>query len=255
MSKFLIVLSMLSCAAIHGQEPASQDFVKHNMTQKVLIDKMYKAIDPDGVCKKWKTVINKIEMVYPVQKVKLLGSGIGKYPDKIKTILKFSNGTTIIEVVNGKQAWRETTGQGIKMKSGTQLAFAKFRCKKTNPALKITEVYEKITLDPVLYKFGKHKCYKLICALPGEINVEPEIFFVDNKKFLIRWYVSSQFMDNESIPVYREFLSYKKIKGVNLPMKQNIYIKGGMIVQNTLSLKINEKIPDSEFELPKEKVK
>lgn len=254
MSKFIIILLMFFCITIIAKESTTQDFVKHNMTQEVLIDKMEKAIDPGGVRKKWKTLTYEIEMIFPAQKFNASGTGISKYPDKCKAVLKCPM-ATFIEVVNGKQAWSETVGKGIQMKTGLKLALAKFELKKSNPAIRITEVYEKITLDPVFYKFGKHKCYKLICTLPEEINVEPDTFFIDNKDFLIRWSASSQFAINKVTPIYRECLSYKKIKGVKVSIKNKLYMTGGIAVLNVLSLKINEKIADSEFELPKEKVK
>ena len=251
MSKFFIALLTVFCFAAVAQEASPA--VKHNMSQKVLLEKMDKAVDPKEVAKKWKTLVVEMQMAVPMQQQKMAITAMYKFPDKSKVIAKIPGAPMIIQVFNGKQAWKETVGLGIQMKSGIQLAFAKFECKKSNPALKQTEIYEKITLDPHLYKVGKFSCYKLICTLPAELKVEPSQIFVDNKDFLIRRSIENQLTDMGVIQVSVDVADYKNMSGIKIATAIKTNIMGIEIVGKILSLKVDTKIADSEFELPKDK--
>jgi len=251
MSKFLISLLTAACFAsivLKADQP-----LKHNMKQKELLDKMEKSVDPKGAAKKWKTLVVKMQMQVPMQQQKMEVAAMYKFPDKSKGIATIPGAPTTIEVVNGKQAWKETVGLGIQMKSGVQLAFARFECKKSNPALTPDEIYAKITLDPYLYKIGKYSCYKLICDLPAELKIEPSQVFVDNKEFLIRRSIENQLTDMGVIPVTVDSGDYKVMDGIKVATTVKTSIMGIAIVGKILSMKADEKIPDSEFELPKNK--
>lgn len=251
MSKFLIGLLAAACFA--SVTLKADQLLKHNMTQKELLDKMEKAVDSKGAAKKWKTLVVKMQMQVPMQQQKMSVTAMYKFPDKSKGVAAIPGAPTTIQVVNGKQAWKETVGLGIQMKSGEQLAFARFECKKSNPALKPEDVYKKITLDPYMYKIGKYSCYKLICELPDELKVEPTQIFVDNKDFLIRRSIENQLTDMGVIPVAIDSEGYKNLSGIKLATIVKTNIMGIEVVGEILSLKANEKIPDSEFELPKDK--
>jgi hypothetical protein len=251
MSKFLISLLTAACfasAVLKAEQP-----LKHNMKQKELLDKMEKAVDPKDAAKKWKTLVVKMQMQVPMQQQKMSVSVMYKFPDKSKGIATIPGAPTTIQVVNGKQAWKETVGLGIQMKTGVQLAFAKFECRKSDPALKPTEIYKKITLDPYLYKIGEYSCYKLVCELPDELKVGPSQVFVDNKEFLIRRSIDNQLTDMGVIPVSIDSEGYKVLNGIKVATTIKTNIMGIEIVGKVLSIKPNEKIPDSEFELPKNK--
>ena len=245
MSKiFLVLLSVCCLSAIARELP------KHNMTQKVLLDKIEKAVDPKGVAKKWKTLILKMQMDVPMQQNKAVMTAMCKFPDKSKSFVTMTGMPTTTMVYDGKRAWKETSGLGVEEKTGVQLAFAKFESKRNNPVLELSDIYEKITLDPYLHKVGKFTCYKLICTLPAELKTDPSQMFVDNKKFLIRRAVSKQLTGMGAIPVSLDFSDYKFIKGINIAMSTKTSIMGMTILAKTLSLEINKKIPDSEFKFP-----
>ncbi len=251
MSKFLIsLLTIICCCSVILK---AGDPLKHNMAKKDLLDKMEKAVDPKGAAKKWKTLVVKMQMQVPMQQQKMSVTAMYKFPDKSKGIATIPGAPTTIEVVNGKQAWKETVGLGIQMKSGVQLAFARFECRKSNPALNPTEIYAKITLDPYLYKIGEYSCYKLICALPAELKVEPSQVFVDNKDFLIRRSIENQLTDMGVIPVSIDSSDYKVMNGIKVAVTVKTSIMGIGIVGKILSVEPDEKIPDSEFQLPKDK--
>ena len=245
MSKYLVFLLTVFCFNVVAQKT-----IKHNMTQKVLLANMRKAADPKDVSKNWKTLIIKMEMSIPMQQLKISATGMYKFPDKSKSIAVIPAMPTVTQVFNGTQAWKETGGLGIQMKTGIQLAFAKFECKKTNPALKLTEIYEKVTLDPYLYKKGKFSCYKLTCTLPADLQVASTQIFVDNNEFLIRHSIENQLTEMGAVPVSINLSDYRMVKGVKTPMLMNMNMMGIEMIGKILSVKINQNISDSEFKFP-----
>ena len=254
MSKFFIALLTVLCfTAVAQKTTPAEAKIKHDMSQKVLLDKMEKAVDPKGVAKTWKTIIVKIQLQIPMQQLKISATAMYKLPNKSKTIATMPGIPTVTNVFNGKQAWKETAGLGIQMKTGIQLAFAKFKSKQSNPALKPTEIFEKITLDPYLHKIGKFSCYKLICSLPAELNIAPTQSFVDNKEFLIRRSIESELTEMGVVSATIKPSDYKTIQGVKTAMLVNINMMGIKMVGKLLSVKVNKEIADSEFELPKDK--
>ncbi|MCK4982902.1 MAG: hypothetical protein KAS17_08265 [Victivallaceae bacterium] len=247
MSKFFITLLTVLC--LTGCTGFSTTATK----QEVLLAKMEKAVDPEGIAHSWKTIIIKMQLKIPMQQLKMSVTGLYKFPDKSKVVAVMPGILTETQVFNGRQAWKETAGLGIQMKTGIQLAFAEFECRKTNPALKMTEIYEKITLDPDLYQIGEFSCHKLICTLPAELNVAPTQLFVDNKEFLIRSSIENQLTDMGVVPVTLIFSDYKIVNGIKTAMLVNMNMMGIKMIGKLLSVKVNEKIADSEFQLPKDK--
>jgi len=247
MSKFFIALLTVFCLT------GCTGFWTTATKQEVLLAKMEKAVDPEGIAHTWKTVIIKMQLEVPMQQLKMSATGFYKFPDKSKVVVVMPGIPTVTQVFNGKQAWKETAGLGIQMKSGLQFAFAKFECKKSNPTLSPTEIYEKITLAPDFYKIGEFSCYKLICTLPAELNVAPTQLFVDNKEFLIRRGIENQLTEMGVVPITLDFSDYKIINDIKTPMIVNMNMMGIKMVGKLLSVKVNDKIADSEFKLPENK--
>jgi hypothetical protein len=247
MSKIFIALLTVFCLT------GCTSFWTTETKQEILLAKMEKAVDPEGIASAWKTVIIKMQLEAPAQQLKMSVTGLYKFPDKSKVVAVMPGIPTVTQVFNGRQAWKETAGLGIQMKTGIQLAFAKFECRKTNPAFKLTEIYEKITLDPALYKIGEFSCHKLICTLPVELKVASTQLFVDDKEFLIRRSIENQLTEMGVVPVILDFSDYKIVEGVKTPMLVNMNMMGIKMVGKLLSVKVNEKIADYEFQLPKDK--
>jgi hypothetical protein len=223
------------------------------MKKEVLLDKMQRAIDPGDKAKTWKSSVAVMQMEVPMQELKMSLKQLCKYPDKSKVIAIMPGIPKVIQVFNGKRAWKETEGLGIQEKTGIQLNFARFECKKANPALKPSEIYSKIVLDPYLHKIGKYTCYKLICSLPAELKVSPSLIFIDNKKFLPRCTIENQLTEMGIVPVRMSLESYKSFYGVNTPSNVTMNMMGIQMKATILSLKINQEIDDSEFKFPENK--
>ncbi len=247
MSKFFIALLTVFCLA------GCTGLCTTETKEEILLAKMEKAVDPEGIASTWKTVIIKMQLEVPAQQLKMSVTGLYKFPNKSKVVAVMPGIPTVTQVFNGKQAWKETAGLGIHMKTGMQLAFAKFECRKTNPDLKLNEIYEKITLDPALYKIGEFSCHKLICTLPAELKVAPTQLFVDNKDFLIRRGIESQLSEMGVVSVTIDLSDYKMVKGIKTAMRVDMDMMGIKMIGKLLSVKVNEKIADSEFQLPKDK--
>jgi hypothetical protein len=252
----LMVLSFVAGAQVQtpdknqttGEEPR-----KHDVTKAYVLDKIEKAVDPDGVAKNCKTMIVELEMSIPMQQVKMETTAKYKFPEKSKITMNIPGMPVIKEVLNGEKAWNETEGLGIQIKEGTQLAFAKFDCKKSNPALTTDQVYKKVVLDPYIYQVGEFSCYKLICYPPDDLKIPASQIFVDDKNFLCRKMVENQLTDMGLIPVSITPSDYKITQGINTPMALEMNMLGIKMFARVLSLKINIEISDSEFEFPEKK--
>ena len=226
--------------------------VKHDMTLKVLLDKMEKAEDPKGLAKKWKTVELKMQLSVPMQNVKVKVVSYHKYPLKSKTISMIPGMPKQIEVFDGKNAWKMTEGIGVQTLTGKRLEFAEFVAKKSNPALKLTEVYEKVTLDPYKYKLGEFNCYKLICQPPKSLGLPPSVTLVDDKKFLARQSQEYHLTEMGTVPVVITLDGYKMLADTMQATKVNMNMMGIQMIGTLVSLTPDVKIPDSEFALPKQ---
>ncbi|MFA6717420.1 MAG: hypothetical protein WC082_04325 [Victivallales bacterium] len=261
MLKKLIYLSVVFCfaadpaATVFAATPEMPKTAMHNMSREALFEKMKKAADPGDVAKNWKTMTIKMQMGVPMQQINLAVRALYKFPDKSKVVAEMPGIPVTTEVFNGSQAWKETAGLGIQMKTGVQLAFAEFDCKKANPALELTEIYKKVELDPSLHKVAGFSCYKLICYPPDKLNVPPTQLFIDDKEFLARHSVESQLSEMGVVQVAVDIKDYKVVKGVKLPMLMEMNMLGIKMQAKILAVKINDEIPDTEFLFPENKDK
>ncbi|MDD5728958.1 MAG: hypothetical protein PHV59_10380 [Victivallales bacterium] len=258
MNRFFSVLVFLvlnGLAANAGETTAESQIAPvpgstHKMTLKALLDKMEKATDPYGKAKSWKSTLTRTEMTVPMQQLKLAVNILCKYPDKSKLVMTMPGIPKITEVCNGKRAWKETAGLGIQEKTGIQLDFAKFQCRKNNPAIKLTELYAKVTLDPQLYQLDGFTCYKLICELPPEFKIAPTRMFIDTKEFLPRCAIENQLTDMGIIPVKMDFSAFRSLAGIKMPTKVSSTMMGLQMHVTVLSFEVNCEAADSEFRFP-----
>jgi hypothetical protein len=251
MSKILIPLFAVCCFTAAAFSPLEvPKATKHNMSREKLLEKIEKAADPKDVCKTWKTTLIKMEMTIPMQQHRLMLTSMYKKPDKVKAVAQMPGIPVITDVFDGKRAWKETAGLGIQEKTGRQLAFAEFECKKSNPALKLTDIYEKVELDPYLYSVGGFFCYKLICHLPKKLDVPPTQMFFDEKEFLGRYSIEHQLAEMGVVPVAISVSNYKNIEKVNFPMSMEMNMMGIKMLAKIVSFKVNVEIPDAEFKFP-----
>ncbi|MDD5596795.1 MAG: hypothetical protein PHV82_02555 [Victivallaceae bacterium] len=261
MLKKLVSLSAVLCfaacraTAVLSVTPEIPKITLHNMSREALFEKMKKAADPGNVAVNWKTMTVKMQMGVPMQQRSLAVTAMYKFPAKSKIVAEMPGIPVTTEVFNGTQAWKETAGLGIQMKTGVQLAFAEFDCKKANPALELTDIYKKVELDPSLYKVAGFSCYKLICYPPDKLNVPPSQLFIDDKEFLARYSIESQLSEMGVVQVAVDIKDYKIVEGVRLPMLMEINMLGIKMQAKILGVKINDKIPDTEFLFPENKDK
>lgn len=259
MSKILISLFAVCCFAAAAQPPAPgpapevPKTAKHTMTREVLLEKIKQAADPEDAAKNWKTMLIKMQMGAPMQQLSFSVTGMYKFPDKAKLIAEMPGLPVITEVFDGKQAWKEVAGLGIQMKTDEQLAFAEFECRKSNPALELTDIYEKVELDPYLYQAGGFSCYKLLCYPPEKLKMPPTQLFVDAKEFLARYSIENQLSEMGMVQVAATISDYKVVEGVKVPMLMEMDMMGIKMQAKLLSIKINEAVPDTEFRFPESK--
>lgn len=251
MRKTLLV--MLACFSFVVCAPGQEGGNETGITLDKLLNNMDKAVDPDSKAKEIKTVISKYEGSVAMQDIKLQVTSIFKSPDKSKTIIKAGESMPdSIELFNGRNGWTVVPGMGVRQINGPQLDFMKFTAKLSNPANRMRDIFPKIEVAPVLEKIDGKDCYKLTCQADPKLNQLPLAIYVDSKTFLPAKMVVMVFTDMGQIPGTTFYSDYKNMNGLIIPTVQKTQTMGMEMSTKLISIKYNEAVADSEFELPKE---
>ena len=248
-----ILLVMLACFSFVLCAPAQEGGNATGITLEQLLNNMDKAVDPDNKAKGIKTVVSKYEGSVAMQDIKLQVTTIFKSPDKSKTIIKAGESMPdSIELFNGQSGWTVVPGMGVRQINGPQLDFMKFTAKLSNPANRMRDIFPKIEVAPVLEKIDDKDCYKLTCQTDPKLKQLPLAIYVDSKTFLPAKMVVMVFTDMGQIPGTTFYSDYKNMSGLVIPTVQKTQTMGMEMSTKLISIKYNEAVADTEFELPKE---
>lgn len=251
MRKTLLV--MLACFSFVLCVSAQDGGNETGITLEKLLNNMDKAVDPDNKAKEIKTVVSKYEGSVAMQDIKLQVTTIFKSPDKSKTVIKAGESMPdSIELFNGRSAWTIVPGMGVRQINGPQLDFTKFTAKMSNPANRMRDLFPKIEVAPVLEKIDGKDCYKLTCQADPQLKQLPLAIYVDSKTFLPAKMVVMVFTDMGQIPGTTFYSDYKNMSGLVIPTVQKTQTMGMEMSTKLISIKYNEAVADTEFELPKE---
>jgi outer membrane lipoprotein-sorting protein len=220
-----------------------------NKSVDVLIKKMEKATDPKDICKKIKSRIIKANISMPAQQMKMEMTTINKFPDKIKVITSIPQIMEIIKVCNGKQAWEYSQATGMREITGKELGALKLQLLIDNPSSKMREVFSKITVPDEMVKVDDFECYKMICK-PNDLDLEPMIFYIDNKKYLMRKMEMIADTQMGQIPIISTFNKYKDFGDMVMATEAIVLQMGMKMVVTLTDVKNNVDIPDGEFKKP-----
>lgn len=251
MRKTLLVI--LACFSFVLCVSAQDGGNETGITLEKLLNNMDKAVDPDNKAKEIKTVVSKYEGSVAMQDIKLQVTTIFKSPDKSKTIIKAGESMPdSIELFNGQNGWTVVPGMGVRQINGPQLDFMKFTAKMSNPANRMRDLFPKIEVAPVLEKIDGKDCYKLTCQADPKLKQLPLAIYVDSKTFLPAKMVVMVFTDMGQIPGTTFYSDYRNMSGLVIPTVQKTQTMGMEMSTKLISIKYNEAVADTEFELPKE---
>jgi hypothetical protein len=215
-----------------------------------LIENMEKAVNPRGVGEKLKTRVMKGKVTLPAQQVVGKLESIEKFPDKTKTIMEIPGAMRSVQAYDGKIAWASMNAMGVREIKGKELEFFKFDAMLKNPKLKLKEMFSKIDLEKDAGKVNGRDCHKLTCYPPEKYGLKPIAMFVDKKSFYVLKIEMTVVAQMGEIPVVAEMSDFKEIKGLVIPAKTVTTHLGMTMIMEVTSVKYNEKINDSIFEMP-----
>ncbi|MFA7231358.1 MAG: hypothetical protein WC071_08810 [Victivallaceae bacterium] len=246
MKKMLLLFVMAAMLPLIGAEKS----VVPKLELNDLLARIDKSIDPDGKGKTVKTVVNNYEASVPMQQITMQMSTMFKAPDKIKTSMQIQGIPASTEAYNGKIGWSMMESLGVRQITGTQLEFMRLTARMSNPALRLQEIFAKIILADDSEKVGVVDCYKLICQAEQSFNLPPITIWIDRKTFFPAKMEMKVFTDMGAVPSTSNFADYKQYNGVFFPSVQTTTTLGMELTAKLLSVKFDQTIPDSEFDMP-----
>ncbi len=218
----------------------------------VLLAKIKKADDPEGVKATIKTQIQKVETIFSGQKISTIT--IDKFPNKTRIDVNMPGVMTSTTCYNGKTAWEISPATGVREIKGKELDSIKLDMVRRIPSVNQRDVFEKIVVADKLETIGEFKCYKMTCTPKKEFNsTTPIVLYYDKEKLLLR--KMNIVVDSKMGPMKMELTleDYKKVNKMWVSMLSTIDQMGMKLKVKVLEYKINVKVDDSIFEKPKSK--
>lgn len=224
-----------------------------NLTIATIIKKMRASVDPTGKLNKVNTRI--VEGVVTMPEQKIYANVITKYklPNKFLITTTFQDGTKEIQAFDGQIAWKSAKGQTVKL-NGPEFNYFKFsalmECFRDN----WNEIFSSFELSHKLYGIKGVECYRLACIPKKEFNIDdPIIIYLDNKLFLIRKMVITEYSAIGKLKEHIYSGDYKKMNGILVSTKTETSVFGGKVVLTINKITLGKDISDSEFAFPSKK--
>jgi outer membrane lipoprotein-sorting protein len=215
-----------------------------------LLQKIDHAFDPDHKARTVTNYISISEAEMPMTKIKFKITSILKAPNKRKTITDIPKIMRDVQVFNGKTGWKYNSRMGFQAITGPALNFLKYSA-ITDNTMRLENKYAKIELDKQQTTINGMKCYKLTGYPPAEYQLKPQIIYVDTKHYFVRKVEIAAVTDMGEVSTTVLLSDYKKFAGMNMAGRARMEQLGMTIELKVLSFKVNQHIPDSEFEKPK----
>lgn len=215
-----------------------------------IFEKMKKAADPKGVREKLKTMIIKGKMKFPAQQMAGDFEFIDKYPDKSKSITQIPGLMRSVQGFNGTVAWESANAMGVREITGRELEFVKFSALLKNPKSDFKEIFSKVKLENGVTVNGSD-CYKLVCFPSEKFGLKPVVMYVDKKTFYVLKVEMVAVTMLGEIPTVAVMSDFKEINGLIEPMVTVLTQLTTKMEMEVTSIKLNEKVDDSIFNMPK----
>ncbi|HXG67075.1 MAG TPA: hypothetical protein VNO70_18370 [Blastocatellia bacterium] len=168
-----------------------------------------------------------------------------KAPNKTVAIIDITGFGVIREGFNGTVAWAEDPQQGLREKTGAELAAAKLDSVFHRP-LKLKELFPKMTLKGK-EKVGEREAY-LIEATPAEGSMEK--WYFDTQTGLLIRSDSERESPMGKMPVETYLEDYRDVDGVKLPHTIRQSTPAFAVSIKISEVKQNVEIEDAKFNKP-----
>lgn len=237
MIKLLITFLCLIVLDVPAQEPP---------TIPELLEKIYQASKPRVETHSY---ITRTISFLPTSQALYIDKSY-KLGGKIKISTRLPDGTTTILAFNGKIAWAQDINGKTNILDKKAEQQLRFTAAASNPNSKLSDYFEKISLSEQPENVDSEPCFKLTCIPFARYGQMPAIYYISTKDFLPRRTDMISLRESSALPMTSLYLNYKKFSGLILPAETRTITPQSPVVSTIISVQINPKLNDQEFDLP-----
>lgn len=213
-----------------------------DIQMKELSEKMVNAVDPNGIYRKSNSYFLRQDIAF-IGKTYTFEVTF-KTPDKSKTITYLDGKIIQRTVCDGKKCWVTDKNNRKSEITGKDLELIKLLDEVSSSKGTILDVFEKVEFAGEA-RIYESPCYILFCH-PKEKALEPIVLYVSKTDYLTRKIITLK----NGKPYVAVIKKYALLKGVMIASETEIDINndGKMELMTLTDYKLNQDVPDSEFE-------
>lgn len=243
----LLILPVITVVALAqgGQKPAADSKPAAMPSPDQIIDKYVQALGGKTAIEKQTSRVSKGSFELPAFGASGTAEVFEKAPNKALAVINVAGFGVVQEGFDGKVAWGQDPQNGLREKSGIELAAAKLDSEFHKP-IKIKQLYPKLVVKGK-DKVADHEVY-VVEATPTEGSAETWYFDTQSGLMLRRDTVREGPQGRQEI---QEFLDgYKEVDGVKVPFSIRQVTTAFTINITIEDVKHNVPIDDAKFNKP-----
>lgn len=210
-----------------------------------ILDKYVQAIGGKTAIEKQTSMTAKGSFEIPAMGMGGAAEVFAKAPNKTLVVVDVQGYGVVQQGFNGNTAWASDPTQGIREKSGVELASAKLES-EFYKEIKFKQLFSKIEYKGK-EKVGDHDTYVLIATPTG--SSPQKMYFDTTSGLLVRTDVEQETPEGK-VPVEEYLDDYKDVDGVKVPFTRRQVLPQMTFVIKLTDVKHNVTIDDAKFNKP-----
>jgi len=214
-------------------------------TVEQILDKYVQAIGGKAAIEKQTSMTAKGSFEIPAMGMGGNAEVFAKAPNKTLIVVDVSGYGVVQQGFNGSTAWASDPTQGIREKSGAELASAKLES-EFHKELKFKQLFSKLEFKGK-EKVGDHDTYVVVATPTG--SSPQKMYFDVTSGLLVRTDVEQETPEGK-VPVEEYLDDYKDVDGVKIPFTRRQVLPQMTFVIKLTDVKHNVTIDDAKFNKP-----
>ena len=214
-------------------------------TVKDVLDKFVKAIGGEATVRKQSSRVSVGTAEITTMGAKGTVEISHKAPDKMLLVMKLPGLGDILEGFDGVTAWSQDPFNGLREKSGTELAATK-RDAAFYRDVEMAKGYSKMDLKGTEKVGGR--AYVIEATAPEDAT--PDKLYFDKETFLLVRLDASRESPQGTVPVQAYFEDYKTVDGIKTPFTIRQSLAGAEIIIRFTDVRHNAPLDDAKFAKP-----
>lgn len=215
-------------------------------TVKDVLDKFVKAIGGEATVRKQSSRVSVGTAEITAMGAKGTVEIAHKAPDKMLLVMKLPGLGDVLEGFDGVTAWSQDPFNGLREKSGTELAATK-RDAAFYRDVEMAKGYSKMDLKGT-EKVGGRDAY-VIEATPPDSTTPDKLYFDKETALLVRLDASRE-SPQGTVPVQGYFEDYRAVDGIKMPFTIRQSLAGAEIIIRFTDVRHNAPTDDTKFAKP-----